>query len=176
MNYFELFNLQPGFNIDLTALATRYQQLQQLTHPDKFASAGDQEKRLAVQKNAQVNDGYHTLKQPLSRAEHILALRGVELQDEQQTMQDTAFLMQQMEWREQLADIPHGADPLDELESLDKEVKQETRSRLSGLSEQLSHPDPASSARAADEIRRLKFLYKLTDEIAQLEEKLEDLD
>ncbi|MGY0564180.1 MAG: Fe-S protein assembly co-chaperone HscB, partial [Paraglaciecola chathamensis] len=104
MNYFALFNLTPSFEIDKAGLAATYQQLQKLTHPDKFATASERDKLIALQKNAQVNDGYQVLKTPLSRAEHMLELRGVELQHEQKTMQDGAFLMQQMEWREQLDD------------------------------------------------------------------------
>ncbi|MFQ3197153.1 MAG: molecular chaperone HscB [Paraglaciecola sp.] len=68
MNYFELFNLSPVFHLDTTQLAKTYQTLQLLTHPDKFATAGDRDKRIALQKNAQVNDAYQVLKSPLSRA------------------------------------------------------------------------------------------------------------
>ena len=99
MNYFQLFNLPVSLNLDKAQLSRAYQTLQQLTHPDKFASGSDQEKRIALQKNAQVNDAYSTLKHPLSRAQHILALRGIVIDGEQHTMQDTAFLMQQMELR-----------------------------------------------------------------------------
>ena len=93
MNYFELFNIPVFFDVDLSLLPQTYQQLQRLTHPDKFASGSEQEKLLAVQKNSQVNDAYSVLKSPLSRAEYLLSLRGIDLKHEQQTIKDSAFLM-----------------------------------------------------------------------------------
>ena len=125
MNYFQLFNLPVSLNLDKAQLSRAYQTLQQLTHPDKFASGSDQEKRIALQKNAQVNDAYSTLKHPLSRAQHILALRGIVIDGEQHTMQDTAFLMQQMELREALEDAKQNEDALIKFsDELTLEIKQ----------------------------------------------------
>jgi molecular chaperone HscB len=123
MNYFELFNLPVSFDVDLSTLPQTYQQLQRLTHPDRFARGSEQEKLVAIQKNAQVNDAYSVLKSPLSRAEYLLSLRGIDLQHEQKTIKDTAFLMQQMEWREELSEISEQTDPLSALEKLIKRLK-----------------------------------------------------
>ncbi len=41
MNYFELFNIPISFDVDLSALPQTYQQLQLLTHPDRFASGNE---------------------------------------------------------------------------------------------------------------------------------------
>ncbi len=174
MNYFVLFNLTPSFVIDTTALVATYQQLQKLTHPDKFATASDRDKLIALQKNSQVNDGYQVLKKPLSRAEHILELRGVELQHEQKTMQDGAFLMQQMEWREQLEDAQHTDEPLAALEELDDEVAQDIKTLLSELGSLLEETDDAANESAANRVRKLKFLYKLRHEIELKEDALSD--
>ncbi|MEP0355691.1 MAG: co-chaperone HscB [Paraglaciecola sp.] len=174
MNYFELFNIPVSFDVDLSALSLTYQQLQRLTHPDKFASGSEQDKLIAIQKNAQVNDAYTTLKAPLSRAEHILLLRGVELQHEQQTIKDTAFLMQQMEWREILAELDQNSDPLDALESLEDEIKQSIKSDLNKLQSLLVSEQENAVEQAADGIRKLKFLYKMLAEIEIKEEALND--
>ena len=174
MNYFELFNLNTDFQLDLARLGQTYQTLQHLTHPDKFATGSDREKLLAVQKNAQVNDAYHTLKSPLLRAEYLLALRGHELKHEHQTLRDPGFLMQQMEWREQLEDIKpvHGA--LDELEKLDAEIKGHYLSQLAQLQATLSHDTENANLTAADQVRKLKFLHKLRNEIAIKEDLLSE--
>lgn len=174
MNYFALFNLTPSFEIDKAALAATYQQLQKLTHPDKFATASERDKLIALQKNAQVNDGYQVLKSPLSRAEHMLELRGVELQHEQKTMQDGAFLMQQMEWREQLDDAQHADDPLSALESLDEDVEADIKRLLSELGALLEQSDDESNENAANLVRKLKFLFKLRHEIELKEDALSD--
>ena len=180
MNYFELFNIPVSFDVDLSVLPQTYQQLQRLTHPDKFASGSDQQKLVAIQKNAQVNDAYSVLKSPLSRAEYLLSLRGIDLQHEQQTIKDTTFLMQQMEWREELAEITEQTDPFSALESLEDEINQTIKSDLVKLgnlleSERSSAEKSLAEKNAADIIRQLKFLYKILSEIELKEDTLSDV-
>jgi molecular chaperone HscB len=174
MNYFELFNIPVSFDVDMTVLPQTYQQLQRLTHPDKFASGSEQQKLVAIQKNAQVNDAYSVLKSPLSRAEYLLSLRGIDLQHEQQTIKDSAFLMQQMEWREELAEIAERPDPLNALESLEDEIKQTINKELVQLKDLLESEQATAEKNAADIIRQLKFLYKMLSEIELKEDILSD--
>ncbi|MBL4632023.1 MAG: co-chaperone HscB [Paraglaciecola sp.] len=174
MNYFELFNIPVSFDVDLSVLPQTYQQLQRLTHPDKFANGSEQQKLVAVQKNAQVNDAYSVLKSPLSRAEYILSLRGIDLQHEQQTIKNTAFLMQQMEWREELAEIAERTDPLSALASLEDEINQTIKADLTTLAQSLKSEQSTDEKNAADIIRELKFLYKLLTEIELKEDALSD--
>lgn len=174
MNYFSLFNLPEQFQLDAQALNKTYQTLSHLTHPDKFASASEAERLAAIQKNAMVNDAYDTLRRPLSRAEHMLMLRGVELKHEQRTMQDPAFLMQQMEWREQLEEIDSTQDPLDALEDLDTEIHGQIKTHLKQLETLLAKNDEEHNQQAAEEVRKLKFMYKLLDEIEAKEDALDN--
>ncbi|MBU3005659.1 co-chaperone HscB [Paraglaciecola arctica] len=174
MNYFELFKIPVSFDVDLSVLPQTYQQLQRLTHPDKFASGSEQQKLVALQKNAQVNEAYSVLKSPLSRAEYLLSLRGIDLQHEQQTIKDTAFLMQQMEWREELAEIDEQADPLSALSTLELEIQQSVKNDLARLREYLESEQLDANEKAADIIRQLKFLYKMLTEIELKEDSLSD--
>jgi molecular chaperone HscB len=174
MNYFELFNLPVSFDVDLSTLPQTYQQLQRLTHPDRFAGGSEQEKLVAIQKNAQVNDAYSVLKSPLSRAEYLLSLRGIDLQHEQKTIKDTAFLMQQMEWREELSEISEQTDPLSALESLEDEINQTIKSDLTKLRNFLKSDQTVAEQSAADIIRQLKFSYKMLSEIELKEDILSD--
>lgn len=174
MNYFELFKIPVSFDVDLSVLPQTYQQLQRLTHPDKFASGSEQQKLVALQKNAQVNEAYSVLKSPLSRAEYLLSLRGIDLQHEQQTIKDTAFLMQQMEWREELAEIDEQADPLSALSTLELEIQQSVKNDLARLREYLESEQLDANEKAADLIRQLKFLYKMLTEIELKEDSLSD--
>ena len=48
-DYFTLFGLPPQYAIDLAALTARYHELQRTAHPDRFAGAADQERRLSAQ-------------------------------------------------------------------------------------------------------------------------------
>ena len=101
-NYFELFGLSTDFRIDLDELAKRYRDLQKVTHPDKFANASEQSKRIAMQSATQVNEAFQTLKDPLKRGQYMLQLSGRNADGENLTSSDTEFLMQQMALRESL--------------------------------------------------------------------------
>ena len=172
VNYFELFGLPVDINIDAGRLSSNYQELQKLTHPDKFVGSSVQQQRVAVQKNAQVNDGYQVLSSLLSRAEHILALRGTELANETQTLQDVPFLMQQMEWREMLEAADTQLEPQDALDVLTEQVEQEQAVIKQSLVACLEQSSDATIDTAANAIRKLKFIDKMLNEIADKEAQL----
>jgi molecular chaperone HscB len=171
MNYFDLFNLPEQFDIDLHTLKTQYQVLQKITHPDRFANASDQEKRLYLQKNAQVNDAYSVLKSPVSRGEHLLILRGHSLADEQQTMGDTDFLMQQMMLREQLADAESESD----FDDLEQQITELSTSFIEQIQSSLDHNTVKANAQAAENLTKLKFLIKLDSEANTRKDQLLDV-
>lgn len=173
MNYFELFKFSPAFDIDTVALAERYRELQRAVHPDKFANDTEQQRLLSVQRTAQVNDGYQTLKDPIRRAEHLLMLRGIDLSHET-TMKDTTFLMQQMEWREALEDIRHSADPQGIVDQLYQSFAQYCAELTHILTQQLNSNKAEDGMLAAEQVRKLKFMAKLRDELTRVEDALLD--
>ncbi|GAA4896765.1 co-chaperone HscB [Ferrimonas pelagia] len=170
MNYFELFALPQGFELDGTVLASRYRELQRAVHPDKFASGSDRDRLMAMHKAAEVNDAFQTLKSPLTRAEYLLRLHGIELRGETTTVKDPLFLMQQMEWREALEALADAADPMMAAEALEREFRQLKRQMTGDLKTRL---DQQLWADAAEQLRKLKFVEKLEQELALLEEQWE---
>ena len=171
MNYFELFGLTAQFELDRHALAETYRALQMQFHPDKFAAHPERERLQAVQGAARINDAYTTLKQPLNRAEYLLSLQGVELNAEQQTLKDPLFLMQQMEWREQLEELPAANDVFAAMQTFEQELQQATRAYYAELTQQLADADWQV---AADTVRKLKFMTKLHAELERLEDAQQD--
>jgi molecular chaperone HscB len=172
LNYFELFGLQFQFDIEIDAIAQTYRELQRVVHPDKFAHACAHEQLLAVQKSAQVNDAFQTLKDPLQRAQYMLAEQGIDIQIEQKTLQDSVFLMQQMELREQLEDIAAMDDPDDEIDALEGQIKTMTEQMYSEMTPLLVSSCKVSLENAANMVRKLKFMNKLREELDRLEESL----
>ena len=104
-NYFELFQLPCALEVDERQLTERYRLLQRELHPDRFAAAGSQEKRLAAQAAAHINQAYRTLSDRHERATYLLRLQEVELDDEKDMSKDAEFLMQQMELREGMEEL-----------------------------------------------------------------------
>lgn len=171
MNYFELFGLPSQFQLDGSLLSSQFRELQKRFHPDNFASASERDRLMAVQKASEINDAYQVLKSPLSRAEYILAENGVDIRGEQQTMSDPMFLMEQMELREELEEIPSQSEPEDALFDFDNKVSKMYKQHLQSVEQELND---GLWPQAAERVRKLKFIAKLKNEIELVEEKLLD--
>ncbi|MEZ9501099.1 co-chaperone HscB [Vibrio sp. 10N.286.51.B11] len=169
MNHFELFGLPLQFQLDGSLLSSQFRDLQRQFHPDKFATASERDRLLAVQKAAQINDAYQVLKHPISRAEYLLVQHGEDIRGEQQTLQDPMFLMEQMELREELEEIADSSDPEDALFAFEGKVSKMYKQQLSAIQQEL---DSEAWLEAADRVRKLKFIAKLKNEIELVEDRL----
>lgn len=170
-DHFMLFGLARAFRLDLSDLDSRYRDIQAQVHPDRFAHAGDAERRLSMQWATHANEAYQTLKKPLERAKYLLHLAGHDIQAESNTAMPADFLMEQMEWREAVMEARDGGDH-HELEHLHNRLRSDIASRYAELGELLD--DTADYAQATDRVRRLMFLDKLLHEIDDALASLEE--
>ncbi|MGK2946431.1 MAG: co-chaperone HscB [Candidatus Malihini olakiniferum] len=169
MDYFTLFGLPVHYDVDRSLLLSRYQKLQRQLHPDRFTTRPAQERLLALQQAATVNDAYQSLKHPLKRAEYMLSLHGFELGNEQNTMRNSAFLVEQFELREQLNTISHQNDAETALTAFTSRLAGMMSQRTAQMQSELAQ---ASWSAAANAVRKLRFLDKLKQQVEQLEEEL----
>lgn len=144
-----------------------YREIQSKVHPDRFANAGDAERRASLQWTTRVNEAYSTLKDPVQRARHILELHGVDVAFETNTAMPPEFLMQQMELRESLEQAKSAA-ALDEMR---KRLRQDKAGLQSLIAEALD--TRKDYAAAAGLVRKLQFLDRLDEEIDSAYEALE---
>ncbi len=170
-NYFKLFGLPLGFELDGAQLGARYRQLQGELHPDRYASAPDQEKRLAVQYSALVNEAYQTLRRPLGRACYLLELDGLTQEEIAAQQVDGSFLIMQMELREKLESIPGLVDPDEVLQHLVDEIRTDLEAEESAFAAAYAAGDTQAAAGACV---RMQYLDKLLGEAEQLENDLMD--
>jgi len=161
-NHFELFGLAPAFALEGEALERSYREIQSKVHPDRFAHAGDAERRASLQWTTRVNEAYRTLRDPVQRAKHLLELHGVDVAFETNTAMPADFLMQQMELRESLEEATAKKDS----SRLDLLRKNLGKSRLS-LQQEIAEAIDAKKdyAAAAGLVRKLQFLDRLDEEI-----------
>lgn len=171
-NHFELFGLPVAFDIDAGDLASRYRELQRRVHPDKFANASDQERRLSLQMTAQVNEAFQTLKDPVRRGRYLLGLRGVDIDGETDTAMDPAFLMEQMEWRENLDEIRQADNPRKRLMELADRIEQSMQDKIGQFRQAIGRDAPEDTGKARNIVREMQFLEKMRQEIDNLEEEL----
>lgn len=145
-DYFGLLGISRKFTLDEAELKTRYFALQREAHPDKAGAAG-------LGKAMDVNKAYQTLKEPITRAEYLLALAGIKADKP-----CVEILMEAMEQRELLAEISSEAG----LTKLRKDIKLEAETSVRALKKFFEAND---LEKAKKETTRLKYLTKLLEEI-----------
>ena len=169
-NHFELFGLAPAFALDALALERAYREIQSQVHPDRFAHAGDAERRASLQWTTRVNEAYRTLKDPVQRAKHLLDLHGVDVAFETNTSMPGDFLMKQMELREALEEATARKNS-ERLEALRSDLHQSKAALERELGTQID--GKKDYARGAELVRKLMFLEKLDAEIDAAYETIE---
>lgn len=169
-NHFELFGLSAAFALDKEVLEKAYREIQSQVHPDRFAHAGDAERRASLQWTTRVNEAYRTLKDPVQRAKHILDLHGVDVQFETNTQMPTDFLLQQLELREELeaAAAKKDASGLDAIRTRLRREKGLLEAQIGEALDQKKNYEGA-----AGQVRKLMFLDRLDSEIDEAYEEIE---
>ena len=169
-SHFELFGIEPSYRIELAALERAYRDIQARVHPDRFARAGEAEKRASLQWTTRVNEAYTTLKHPVQRAAYLLGLNGVDCAFESNTAMPVEFLTRQLELRESL-DQARTAGDAAALERLLSGLRRDMRALEAEIEAAL---DGAHDyAAAAGLVRKLRFLERLEEEIGAAFEAIE---
>jgi molecular chaperone HscB len=169
-SHFELFGIEPGFALDRVALDHAYREIQGRIHPDRFAHAGEAERRASMQWTTRVNEAYRVLQDPLERARHLLELNGVDVAFETNTAMPAEFLERQMTLRESLeaASEARDAAALDALRADLAIDRKRVETQLAARIDQ-----EKDFAAAASLVRELKFLERLDMEIESAYEAIE---
>ncbi|MFC7408133.1 Fe-S protein assembly co-chaperone HscB [Hydrogenophaga atypica] len=165
-NDFVLFGLPERFEQDRATLDQRWKDLQRQVHPDRFAADAATAQRVAMQWSVRINEAYQRLKNPLKRAAYLCELRGAPIQAENNTAMPSAFLMQQMEWREALDEATSAAD----LQALKAQTQSSARELTAQLAQALDTDGDAT--RAAQSVRALMFVERFASEV---EDRLDQL-
>jgi molecular chaperone HscB len=168
-SHFELFGLPERYGIDAADLDAAYRRVQGAVHPDRFAGGSDAERRVAMQMATHVNEAYRTLRDPARRAAYLCALHGVELQVESNTAMTPAFLVQQMQWREELEEArEQRSEPA--LQAIRDELDARRGDLLGRLGRAID--EQGDYHLAAQEVRQLMFLDRFAQDIDAAHEHL----
>ena len=170
-NYFELFNLEVKFLINVDELLKAYQKLQSEYHPDRFVESEDQEKRIAMQATTFINEAYKTLYEEQLRARYMLELQGMSFDVEKDTTQDMDFLMDQMSLREEIDEVDKRDDPLEYLDKLAGQARQQKTELIENYQCQY---DAKAWDEAKEVVLKLQFFTRLQQQISNKQEALED--
>src|SRR5215472_1224559 len=154
-NYFTQFGLPRHLNIDTAALEKSFYAQSRKLHPDRFASRPLAEQEAALAASSRLNDAYRTLRDPIGRTEYLLALEGIQLEEQSRAATDAA----RAAGTEKKQVAP--PDLLEEAFELNMQLE-EMR-----MAKQMGDDDPQT--RADLEAARTKFTAMLNDAQQQLE-------
>ena len=154
-NYFSQFGLPRHLRIDTAALEKAFYAQSRKLHPDRFASRPLAEQESALAASSQLNDAYRTLRDPIARTEYLLALEGIQLEEQSRAATDAA----RATGTEKKQVAP--PDLLEEAFELNMQLEEMRMARKMG------EDDPGT--RADLEAARTKFTAMLNDAQQQLE-------
>ncbi len=166
-NDFELFGLSERQRLDRAELDARWKALAAQVHPDRHVGQGAAAQARAMQWALRVNEAYRRLRDPLARAAYLCELRGAAIAAESNTHMCRSFLVEQMDWREQLDEAAGEA----EIDALQQLVKR----RQAGLFETAARElddEGGSPARAAEAVRSLMFVDRFLQDIERRRDAL----
>ncbi len=163
---FTLFGLPETYRLDRADLDARWKRLAAQVHPDRHIGQGAATQAQSMQWALRVNEAYRRLRDPLRRAAYLCERRGAPIEAESNTHMCTAFLMEQMQWREALDD----ADSADDIDRLNAEVKARQKGLFDTVARALD--DMPDAGRAAEAVRSLMFVDRFLQDIERRRDAL----
>ena len=161
IDYYKIFALPKSYPVDAAALEQSYRRLSTQYHPDKTANLSAFEQKQAVMLSATINEAYRVLKSPLDRAAYLLQEQGIEADAPENTRFAPEFLMQQMQWREDLDDAGHDEQAL---LALNRQIVVARDALQAALNQDFADEQWEN---AANHVREGRFIHKLLQQIKQ---------
>lgn len=168
---FAVLGVEPSFELDLGALERRHRQLSRALHPDRYAGRSASERRQALGRAIEVNEAFRTLKDPIRRAEALLRTLGMELEEGREPQPSPEFLMQIMEYREELSSARQHKD-LEALASLAKAIRDREAEASRALAQAFSSREGAEASALHERLGALRYYRRFLDEAAAIEDEL----
>ncbi|TXI92708.1 MAG: Fe-S protein assembly co-chaperone HscB [Neisseriales bacterium] len=162
LNFFELFSIEPVFNINLEQIQNNMRELQKQYHPDKYSNQAIEVANQSLILSSYINEAYRTLASPLLRALYLLKLRGVEIDLVHETKFSHAFLLEQIEVREAIDDARDNQD-FDQLLAIENELQAKEQKLVQQVNE-LFTSDKLELI--IEPIKQLSFYVKLQQLVA----------
>jgi len=168
MDPFATLGMPRSFDVNIAAVEKTYRELSRALHPDRYLGASASERRAALAKAVEVNEAWRIVREPIRRAEALLALAGVAVGEGREPKADPEFLMQMLEQREALSEAKRARD-LDAVRRMADTMGACSRDVERALSEGFARGDLAS---LAGKVGELRFYRRFLDEVSAIEDEL----
>ena len=111
MNYFELYDLQPSFQIDNALVKKKFYELSKRYHPDFYVNESVEKQAEILELSTLNNKAYQVLSDPLKRIEYILSLYDLLAEGDKYVLPQD-FLMDMMDVNEALMEMEFDHDAI----------------------------------------------------------------
>lgn len=168
MDPFATLGIARTFDLDLAAVEKTHRELSRALHPDKFVSAPASERRAALSKAVEVNEAWRVVRDPIRRAEALLALANVAVGEDKEPQADPEFLMDMLEQREALAEAKAAKD-LARVHAMAEAIA----ARGAAVERELAAGFARGEAAAlVGKLGELRFYRRFLDEVSAIEDEL----
>ena len=175
IDYYEIFGLPRSLNLSGADLQERFYRLSRELHPDRFIRKPQAEQQRALDLSSALNDAYRTFKDPIKRAQYLLALEGFDIGEQRSKDVPPELLEEVFELNMALEEMRGGDDSVrPQLEQAERNfvgMLEETDEKLQALFEQYDagRHDAGLSRDTLTQVRnalnRRKYIQNLVIEI-----------
>jgi len=169
---FETLGLAPVFELDPATLERRHRELSRALHPDRYAGRPSGERQQALGRAIEVNEAFRKLRDPVHRAEVLLARHGRPVGESGGAAADPALLMAVMERREELGEARRGRD-LAKVRGLTRAVREREQRVLAEMAKAFVQLPP-DFARIEPLLGELRYHHRFLEEALAIEDDLDD--
>ena len=167
MKYFELFELPVTFQIDESALKTKFLQLSRECHPDRFTLATEEKQEEMLERSTALNEAYKVLNDFDKRLHYILSQKEVLLGEDKDKLPQS-FLMEMMDINEVIMDLQFDPDP-EKTKVAKKQISEFDNTLQEDLAKVLALPDAinneAALSAAKDYYLKKKYLTRIYENL-----------
>jgi molecular chaperone HscB len=170
---FETLGLEPTFVLDPSVLEQRHRELSRALHPDRYGGRPASERQRALGRAIEVNQAFRALKDPIRRAEALLARMGHAASETDSARPDPGFLMDVMEQRESLGDARRQRD-LAKVRALTAAVREREARGTAALAAAFAAERP-DTTRIAALLGELRYHQRFLNEAGAIEDDLDEV-
>jgi len=168
-SFFEILGIEPRYGVDARELEARYHELSRIYHPDRHARADGPTRVKNALATSELNQAYRALRDPVKRAEHLLALRGVKVAGEERgasASMPQEFLEQALEDREKLLEAKMEGGP-EAVGRLAEGVRAKRQEAMDEIARALREPNASDEQlrHTAELLARLRYYARYLDEV-----------
>jgi molecular chaperone HscB len=171
---FTALGVAPRYDLDLAALERQHRALSRALHPDRYAGRAPADRREALGRAIAVNQAWRVLRDPVGRAEALLATLGLG-DTEPEPPASPEFLLAMMEERETLAEA-RAARALPRVQMLAAAMREQESALVGELGREFAglgpRPDRDAIARLRQKLGELRYCRRYLEEASTIEDDL----